>query len=293
MPKSRQNESGRAWEYGLARQFSDRLNAPLQRNAPSSRAQRSYEGIATTEQQNINNAAEATVCFLQLHDARIMGATHISMQNDMQGTTGEVRDLIIHSRDGTDIGISAKHRHHALKHSRLSREIDFGKKWYGKPCSADYWATVRPQFDDLAKQQARGDPWRDIPDKDTRYYYPILTAFMREVREHAATHIKPMMQYLLGEYDHYKINKENGHVSILSLNMKNTLKFGRRVKRPTTLINIRYKPNSRNTVHLYLNEGWSVSFRLHNARSQVEPSLKFDIQLIGCPMTLYRHYLIP
>ena len=30
--------------------------------------------------------------------------------------------------------------------------------------------------------------------------------------------------------------------------------------------------------------GWQFSFRIHNASTFVEPSLKFDIQLIGIPI---------
>ena len=32
-----------------------------------------------------------------------------------------------------------------------------------------------------------------------------------------------------------------------------------------------------------MNNGWQLSFRIHNAKTDVEPSLKFDIQFIGMP----------
>lgn len=32
--------------------------------------------------------------------------------------------------------------------------------------------------------------------------------------------------------------------------------------------------------------GWQFSFRIHNASTIVEPSLKFDIQIIGMPVTI-------
>ena len=34
-----------------------------------------------------------------------------------------------------------------------------------------------------------------------------------------------------------------------------------------------------------------MSFRIHNASSKVEPSLKFDINLIGQPQALYSHHI--
>ncbi|MEG2575602.1 MAG: HaeIII family restriction endonuclease [Christensenella sp.] len=32
--------------------------------------------------------------------------------------------------------------------------------------------------------------------------------------------------------------------------------------------------------------GWQFSFRIHNAATLVEPSLKFDVQIIGMPVTI-------
>ncbi|WP_374110347.1 HaeIII family restriction endonuclease [uncultured Streptococcus sp.] len=41
-----------------------------------------------------------------------------------------------------------------------------------------------------------------------------------------------------------------------------------------------------------MDNGWTISFRIHNASSRIEPSLKFDIQLIGFPsaITNIEHY---
>ena len=52
---------------------------------------------------------------------------------------------------------------------------------------------------------------------------------------------------------------------------------------PDEIIALKFKRNSKNTVELYLNNGWSLSFRIHNASTIVEPSLKFDIQFLGVP----------
>ena len=37
---------------------------------------------------------------------------------------------------------------------------------------------------------------------------------------------------------------------------------------------------------MYLNNGWQLSFRIHNAEKEIKPSLKFDIQFIGTPPTI-------
>jgi hypothetical protein len=56
---------------------------------------------------------------------------------------------------------------------------------------------------------------------------------------------------------------------------------------PTRIVDICFKPNSNNTVELYLDGGWQFSFRIHNASTKVETSLKFDVQIIGVPLNIF------
>ena len=35
-----------------------------------------------------------------------------------------------------------------------------------------------------------------------------------------------------------------------------------------------------------MDEGWQFSFRIHNASTYVENSLKFDIQIVGMPASI-------
>lgn len=51
-------------------------------------------------------------------------------------------------------------------------------------------------------------------------------------------------------------------------------------------MNLEFKPDSNNTLELYLDRGWQFTFRIHNASSKVESSLKFDIQIIGMPTSI-------
>ena len=46
---------------------------------------------------------------------------------------------------------------------------------------------------------------------------------------------------------------------------------------------LEFKPGSTNTVEMFLDNGWQLSFRIHSASTKVEPSLKFDVQFIGMP----------
>ena len=52
-----------------------------------------------------------------------------------------------------EVGLSVKHNHDAAKHSRLSHRLDFGKEWFGSPCSQEYWNAVTPIFDRLKEEK--------------------------------------------------------------------------------------------------------------------------------------------
>ncbi|SQA14220.1 HaeIII restriction endonuclease [Streptobacillus moniliformis] len=109
---------------------------------------------------------------------------------------------------------------------------------------------------------------------------------------------KLMVEYLLGKFDFYKvIGIDNKRITqIQSYNLRGSLnKQGKNRKRnielkisslPTRIVSLEYKPKSKNTLELYLDRGWQFSFRIHNASTKVETSLKFDIQIIGMPTTI-------
>ena len=58
------------------------------------------------------------------------------------------------------------------------------------------------------------------------------------------------------------------------------------VELPTRIIELDFKTSSENTVEMYLDNGWQLGFRIHSAKTIVEPSLKFDIQFIGMPASV-------
>ena len=82
------------------------------------------------------------------------------IQKDEAGKEGDVRDILIIRRDiQWEIGLSIKHNHFAVKHSRLAKSLDFGDKWYGIPCSEDYWEEVGPIFEYLDKEHTKNTTW--------------------------------------------------------------------------------------------------------------------------------------
>ena len=76
----------------------------------------------------------------------------LEILSDAKGKEGDVRDvLILRVLQKWEIGVSAKNNHKAVKHSRLSPKIDFGKKWLGINVSSSYFDAINPIFDKLQK----------------------------------------------------------------------------------------------------------------------------------------------
>ena len=295
MIKLSQNDSGRAFEYGIAVSFSRLLNADIQDSKLIRKAKKCFEDSALKEQEKIVKASDEISMFIIAHDVRLqVNQCYIFLQSDQKGQTGDVRDIVIVNKKlKQEIGISAKNRHHGIKASRLSEQIDFGTDWMGIRSSDAYFHQVVPLFREMRSRKSRGELWRNIADKKQRFYIPILQAFQAEMAvlfalrpNDAAT---ALVQYLLGRFDYYKIVKENGTVSVSSFNIAGTLKWGSKMPLPTHIISMSLKPKSETTLFMTFDKGWSLAFRIHNADKIVEPSLKFDITIIGMPLAISRH----
>ena len=225
----------------------------------------------------------------------------LRLQSDREGVIGDVRDiLLIREKENWIIGISVKHNHFAVKHSRLSSVLDFGDSWLGMPCSESYWKEIRPVFSPLVAKRGLVK-WSDLPNKEKSVYIPLLNSFMAEImRDYSIDNTVPsrLVEYLLGKYDFYKLIGIDAQrmTSIMAFNLRGTLNKSSKKKNPgrkipvsllpTRIVSFALKPQSDNTAELYLDNGWQFSFRIHNASTMVEPSLKFDIQIIGMPTTI-------
>ena len=210
------------------------------------------------------------------------------------------RDIVIKRKDiEWEIGLSIKHNHDAVKHSRLSYKLDFGNEWFDMPCSDEYWNAVEPIFNFLKQEKDNGTKWSEIGNKSQNVYIPLLQAFIDEVNranEKDNTMPRKMIEYLIGIEDYYKVvSKDSKRLTMIhTFNMHDTLNKPAKnkvsaitvpiVKLPTRLVALEFKPNSDNTVEMYLDNGWQLSFRIHNASTKVEPSLKFDVQFISMPI---------
>lgn len=228
----------------------------------------------------------------------------LEIVSDKEGQTGDVRDVLaIRSLQKWEIGISAKNNHRAVKHSRLSKDIDFGEKWLEMPNSETYFSEINPIFSFLEEKRIndKSTRWSSISNKSDKVYVPILNAFKKELER--LNNLKPdivpekLVKYLIGSNDFYKIIKGKSKVEIHAYNLYRTLNepLGSnkpkarvtKVKLPTRLIEVVFKKNSKTTLLITLNEGWQFSCRIHSAKSTIETSLKFDINLVSTPNSLF------
>ena len=221
---------------------------------------------------------------------------------DKKGQKGDVRDVLcVRNEKGWNIGLSCKNNHEAVKHSRLSRTIDFGKEWLGYPVSENYKNIISPLFDELDELKSKKARWAGIDKKDERFYIPILKAFLEELSALNELHSdvpEKLLNYLLGRNDFYKVIKHTKErtTEVKPFNIYGTLGLSTKVqkemykitrlKMPTEILKMDFKKDSTNTIQIICDNGWTLSLRIHNASEWVEPSLKFDIQLVGVPNNL-------
>ena len=291
------NNQGRAYEYICLTTLYEEINkirkAEILDNSAFKAAYHAWGLMTASFQSILAESALAAVTTIFDMEPMILEQSpdilKLKIQTDNEGRLGDVRDILITRSD------------FAVKHSRLAKTLDFGSKWFGIPCSDTYWKTVKPIFDYLAVEKSANKKWRELLSKDTAIYVPLLQAFIDEINHsYAIDNSIPfkMVEYLLGEFDFYKvisIDRQN-LTQIQSYNLHGTLNRASRVLKPkisvpvaclpTRIVSLNFKPNSTNTVELYMDGGWQFSFRIHNASTKVETSLKFDIQIVGMPTTI-------
>ena len=307
---SKSNDQGRAYEYAwiqtLYKALCESRKTRIVENTSLLANERAWDSMDDEMQKLFITSANAAIDTVLELEPRMSEADNgeltLEFQKDGAGAKGDVRDIIIRRNNiEWEIGLSIKHNHDAVKHSRLSHKLDFGKEWFEIPCSEEYWNAVGPIFETLKDAKSNGVKWSDLDDKNEKVYIPLLQAFIDEVnRSYRKDKSMPrkMIEYLIGIEDYYKIvSKDSKRVTLIhTFNMHDTLnKPGKNtisaitvpvVELPTRLVALEFKPESENTVEMYLNNGWQLSFRIHNASTKVEPSLKFDVQFVGMPTSV-------
>lgn len=311
---AKQTETGKAFEYACLTAISSYVNnatISIVEDDPYRTARNSFLGLNDDDKVQMTFAAHAAIRMIYHLEPRIeFGAPNsvltLSIQPDSQGVGGDVRDVLcVRSSENWEIGLSCKHNHDAVKHSRLSDTIDFGEKWLNYPCSKSYFAEIGPVFQELAElKSASGGKalWSSINDKSESIYKPILNAFLKELKRIVEAHPDApanLVRYLIGREDFYKVITDDSHriTKIQAVNINGTLNSGYKghrsittiplLKLPDRVFHADFVPDSDNTIEIICNEGWNIRMRIHNASSRIEPSLKFDVRLIALPASIY------
>ena len=307
---SKSNNQGRAYEYIFLNVLFDEISkireVRIEKNSSFLASEKAWETLSEEEKEiyklsaltGVNTVLDLEPLILEKNNDTL----NLKIQADDNGQKGDVRDIIIMRENvNWEIGLSLKHNHFAVKHSRLSKKLDFGEKWYNIPCSEEYWKRVKPIFDFLEEEKRKKTLWKEIINKDKDVYFPLLEAFKIEILKQNKEEIgllENMLKYLLGKFDFYKvISIDTKRITrVQSYNLYGTLnQEGVYKKRkieipivilPNRIVSLDFKPGSLNTLELYLNNGWQFTFRIHNASSKVETSLKFDIQIVGMPTSI-------
>lgn len=307
---TKSNDQGRAYEYAWINTLHEALypirKTRIVNNSSLAANKRAWTVISQDLRESFQisaNSAVNTILELEpLMSENDGDELLLEFQQDGAGEKGDVRDIVVKRNNiQWEIGLSIKHNHEAVKHSRLSHKLDFGNEWFGIPCSKSYWNDVKPIFDKLKLENTKGKKWSEFREKENTIYIPLLKAFIDEVNRAYASDTempKKMIEYLIGTSDYYKIVSRDGKrlTIIHTFNIHGTLNKPSKIKvstitvpiveLPTELIALKFKTESTNTVEMYLNNGWQLSFRIHNASTNIEPSLKFDVQFIGMPISV-------
>lgn len=264
---NRSNDIGRAYEYAWIVALQKRISALrgvfVCENSSLEANKRAWSSASLDEKIRLEASADSAVdVIMELEPLLEDGndVVYLSAQKDSNGQAGDVRDIVVSRKDiSWEFGLSVKHNHKAVKHSRLSGTLDFGKEWYGIACSGCYWDTVRPVFNDLRLYKSNGIKWSDLDDKSTEVYIPLLKAFIDEIkRAYSKEHnvARKLVEYLVGIYDYYKVIgvDQKKTTYILSFNLHGTLNKPSGAKMstvsipivdlPTRLVAIEMKPNS-------------------------------------------------
>jgi hypothetical protein len=296
---STQAVNGRSFEWSIGLAFYEFSGGRIADSGFSEIALNAFNAISESRQNSLLSAARVAVNHIFEKESLLFNPsskTSILFNSDSNGSRGDPRDVLIKVDDRV-IGISCKHNHQALKHSRLSGTCDFVKKWGldARGCSSNYWDKVKPIFGELAtlKKESNGHmKWDSIPNKGERYYWPILDAWAEEIlrlcqisTEKEADVCKNLLAYLIGRVDFYKVIYEgnNSQVILQAYNFNNTLR-SKQSKYPTNIISINNINGGQYSKTINFNAGYSINFRIHSASSKIEPSLKFDINAIGLPV---------
>ncbi|MDR2360957.1 MAG: HaeIII family restriction endonuclease [Oscillospiraceae bacterium] len=302
------NYEGSAYEFAfltaLEAEISPIRSVSVEKNGSYYAAQYKWNTLSAEEKKVYERSAVGgvrTLCKAEPLLTEDDGILILKFQEDKKDDDGDVRDLLI-SRGGTEweIGLSISRSRLVAKRGLVSKTLDFGKRWFGLPCSLDYWNEIASAFKTLKAAKAANMKWVEIPqmEREDNIYIPFLAAFAKEFqrlyKRHGSLFPQRIIAYMLGRYAFYKVNRidEDQTTQLVSFNFNGELNQAGKSKPalsvpavplPTQIIHLRFKPDSTDTLELYMNSGWQLSFRLNYTSVKVDVNMKIDIEIINMP----------
>lgn len=289
--------NGKAFEWAVGIELVNTFGFDLQDDKVAKHNKACFDDMAITATQRKNYEQSAKYAIKHILDKEklrgVLGT--ISFLADKRGEEGDVRDIVITTKN-KEIGLSCKTNHEAFKHSRLSKYNDFVKRWGLHPdgCSQHYFDTIAPVFDELKEIRASSNntaKWSELDDVPARFYWPILNAFSEEVKRVETPEMcVDFIKYIVGNHDFYKVISTKHKVLIQAFNINETLNTTKQPL-PDIIDFIKDKNNTQYSKTIGFNQGWVFNFRIHNASSRVEASLKFDVNALALSYKHYTHHI--
>ncbi len=275
-----------------------------------------------TSSNRYNRAARAAVRYLCKVEPilRSNGPVYgvLRAMPDRAGIKGDVRDIDfaiyqdkLHTQQISDIGISCKNNHEAVKHPRITEDPDFAKEWTNGlfHCSQEFLDGMKEIFLKIDEYAGKYGKWSCVEEKMDIFYAPIIKLFVKEIKKlgmadrndsiekqkNVKVFAQLFFEYMFGTQDFYKFIKDDSSEStkVYPYNMHGTLmrpykgdknnQAVKMVSMPEEIVEVRIKPNSKTTMEIYFDK-WIISMRLHNADTKItRTSLKFDVQIKAQP----------
>ncbi len=291
--------NGKGFEWVVAQSAAARLGTKPTPSDELVYAAACYQSLSDAKKSQLRKCAERSLEYIFAQESISADRTsRVSLLPDAAGKSGDVRDVVI-DLGSRQVGISCKTNHEAFKHQRLSGSIDFVKEWgLGAGCSSAYWEAIKPIFAELRniRDKSQGNAtWASIGEYQSKYYLPVLRAWkdeMLRISDPTAPNVTKVAQglcrYIIGRVDFWKVVARPKEVKLFAFNSNKSLAT-KKTRLPDRILGIDDFDGSQYSLSVRMNEGYQFNFRIHNASSKVEPSLKFDVQSHGLPPQIHQH----
>ena len=295
---------GAAFEYSVIIKAVEILNTQHHNQITTDFTQgdglKKFNSLSKNEQNKMSNAASKLIRRLYTLEPWLKNNNNLTVEHvkTVSGTY-DVVDVYLHSGENK-VGISCKSNHDASRHSRVSPSIDVANIWLGLDTNYEYMDNINNIFADFRDYCKKNNielySQLTAKQKDDILYSPITQAFenlLKQSIENNPEALRHMIYYLIGNTDFYKAiaNFKNKILTIKSFNLRGDLNTGEILPLPTECLKIARPMGSQSKSHNYIqincDNNWCIKMRIHNARSKIENSLKWDVQLESIPSNIF------